>query len=80
MRVRGAERAGDLFEELERALGGHGAGVDQLGERRSVDVSHRHEPLSRPLAGFEDGDDVRVVKGGEQGLLLAEGGRLVGFD
>ena len=71
--VRGVERARDLGEDVERALGRQPAlPAQQRSHVAAVDEAHREVQLPVVLAGLIDRDDVRMVQGGGKARLLEE--------
>ena len=69
--VREAGRVQDLTGEVDRILRAHPP-LDQVLERRAVDVLHRDEVSAVERAAVEDPDDVRVLEAGGSLCLALE--------
>ena len=63
--VRGGQRVGERQRELEESRQRQAAGRNQRVERLALDELHRQETDAVGFLGRVDGDDVRVIEGGD---------------
>ena len=72
--VGGGHGPGQGQGDLEEAVEGHAAGLDELRQGLAVDELHGEEGRALGLVDGVDGDDVGVAQGGDSlGLALEEG-------
>ena len=69
--VRGGERLGDLFGDVQHVAHRHLAVFDLFAQRQALDEFGGDEMLLAGMADLIDGDDVRMIeRAGDFGLLL----------
>jgi hypothetical protein len=72
LRVRGAERIGQLLREVENLGERERAAVEALPERLPFEPFHRDERLAAIGSGLVDGADMRVIEARQAGGFKPE--------